>query len=522
MERKKGTATPKPRRILSVSWMGWSDVSEAVLYRTADGWLARFRVDRQTELSETLSEPRRLGERPWRALATFLGSNSDIRCPGAYIRDISVKGAKGLEAGLLLLAATDDNEDGGGRPLLDALEGLPLQVLETIWRDEGPWVKDGHYTDAQIFETLSIFRSLASEADLESVADCAGDLGIPLEGNVLRSVIDALRAEQEQEERSADEDSEEPDDDEEISYVENVPVTEPGPPRAPAVDHSKVPVLPDRGAIELDCYGHGELAPRQAAPPTGSVFVGSAEVSFELICDTENYWIHPAVDGAGSYQLWGTLDMLSGDSTCCARLEPLGTVTAAEAADTMLRALWGARFAPAVALGNFSSGGLLSLEKLNLIRHDYLRGNWPVDRAPTMQPDQGDLFYAGGALLYRGDLRHGRPHGRGVHYWESGVPWCVGSFRKGEPHGDCRIYFPDGALRYVGKMVDGSPKGRGTEYYDNGRIWFDGIFGQQNDRYGYGARIWIRGRKYDRDGNLVHEGEFTDNGKYSTPLEEEE
>ena len=71
-------------------------------------------------------------------------------------------------------------------------------------------------------------------------------------------------------------------------------------------------------------------------------------------------------------------------------------------------------------------------------------------------------------------------------------------------------------------MVDGSPKGRGTEYYDNGRIWFDGIFGEQGDYYGYGARIWVRGRKYDRDGDLVHEGRFTNNGKHSTPLEEEE
>ena len=199
----------RARRIVTVSWTGWSDSCEAALYRTADGRFVRFRVDGKTELSQTYTEKQWQEERPWRVLAAFFASDSNARCPGPYISGISVKGVAGLEAGLLLLAAADTSEDGDGRPVLDAFDGLPTQVLEAIWREEGPWVKDGYYTAAPIFDAIQEFWSLASEAGHDTIADCAGNFGIPLEGNVLRSVLDALRAEQTEEEASLNEHLEE-------------------------------------------------------------------------------------------------------------------------------------------------------------------------------------------------------------------------------------------------------------------------------------------------------------------------
>ena len=522
MEQKTGTAVPRARRIVTVSWTGWSDSCEAALYRIADGRFVRFRVDGKTELSQSFNEKRWQEERPWRVLAAFLASESNARCPGLYISGISVKGATGLEAGLLLLAAADTNEDGDGRSVLDAFEGLPKQVLETIWREEGPWLKDGYFTAAPIFDAIQEFWSLASEAGHDTIADCASNFGIPLEGNVLRFALDALRAEQAEEEAGLNDDLEESDEDDEIEYIENVPVTEAQPPSAPAGNPPTTTAVPKKGSVRLDLYGHGDLAPTRETQPEGAALVASASVSYEGIGGTETYWLHPAADSAKAYELWFAFDILPGRVACCGILEPYETISASSAADVLLRALWHARHPPAVSLAGFTRAGLLSTAQLEEIHSGLLKAYTPPEPTRTGHTGKGDLFYDSGALRYRGGLRGGLPHGKGVGYWENGVVWCDGSFRKGEPHGECRIFFPNGTLRYVGRMVDGLPKGRGTEYYDNGRIWFDGIFGKQRNYYGYGARIWVRGRKFDRDGNLVHEGRFTDNGKHSTPLEEEE
>ena len=58
MERKTGTAAPRARRIVTVSWTGWSDSCEATLCRTAGGRFVRFRVDGTTEAGhETTAAP---------------------------------------------------------------------------------------------------------------------------------------------------------------------------------------------------------------------------------------------------------------------------------------------------------------------------------------------------------------------------------------------------------------------------------------------------------------------------------
>lgn len=272
--------------------------------------------------------------------------------------------------------------------------------------------------------------------------------------------------------------------------------------------------------LTLDVQGHGKIAPPSKLRPEGSIFVAKAKVWYGGIWSWETYWLHPEDVEGTIYTLWYESEELLDEFYCCARYEGGNRLAPEEVAREIMVALWEGRYPPACGLDSFGEGGLLSKQLLDKLADEYNERLKPPKVRRGTRALHGELLYEDtGKVRYRGLIRDGLAHGKGVGYWANGNAWCDGSFRNHEPHGHCRIHFPDGTLRYEGTMKDGHPCGRGREYYDNGRIWFDGIFGREPSiYYGYGGRHWVRGRLYDREGNLTHRGRYRFNGKGSEPI----
>lgn len=279
------------------------------------------------------------------------------------------------------------------------------------------------------------------------------------------------------------------------------------------------PTSPDR--LHVDPYGKGKIAPDRSTPPSDAAIVAVASVDYEGLGHVrETYWLSPSLDGQPAYELWYSFDELPEKLSCCARLEVEIPGRAAEIAEALLEALWSGRLASAVLLAGFKEDGLVAKAKLDELYAAYVERLKPPKSKKGTRAVQGELFYGvGGPLKYRGEVRDGLAHGRGIGYWECGAVWCDGFFKNGKPHGSCRIYFRNGILRHVGTFVEGLPKGRGKEYHENGTLWFDGIFGTQSLKYYWGARIWVRGSLYHEDGTLRHKGQFVSSSSHSRPYD---
>jgi antitoxin component YwqK of YwqJK toxin-antitoxin module len=171
----------------------------------------------------------------------------------------------------------------------------------------------------------------------------------------------------------------------------------------------------------------------------------------------------------------------------------------------------------------------------------------------------GTCYYPNGNLEYKGTLKFGKPHLRGVLYSET-VPNLViyeGEFLKGLYHGEGilngereiyegrfkngkkdgegilssrdsrigKIYdgrwaddifeeglawlrYEDGGYLYVGSFLKNKYHGEGTKYDKNGRVEYEGHW--RNGLYhGFG-------KKYDSKGNLEYEGEYQQNHYHGT------
>ena len=250
--------------------------------------------------------------------------------------------------------------------------------------------------------------------------------------------------------------------------------------------------------------------------PWNSEKVAVATVLHQLIGDKETYWLSPSGDGQSDYELWSENDLLPGRLTCSVWLENCEGITVEQAAEQLLEALWMRRH-PIACLVSFSEAGLVSMRRLKKLVRDYDKRLKPTKAPKLAWPVHGEQHYNNGALKYRGKLRGKVPHGEGTGYWENGEVWCEGLFENGKPHGHCRVYFSDGGLRHEGTFLEGLPNGPGKECRQDGTPWFDGVFGKQGPYYSYGARIWVEGRLYDKEGNLSYEGKFVSDGKHSKP-----
>ena len=76
---------------------------------------------------------------------------------------------------------------------------------------------------------------------------------------------------------------------------------------------------------------------------------------------------------------------------------------------------------------------------------------------------------------YVGELKNGKPHGKGTYIWKNGTKY-EGEWKDGERYGQGRFTFTDGS-KYEGEWEDGKPWNL-TIYDKNGKIigkWVNGV-----------------------------------------------
>ena len=110
---------------------------------------------------------------------------------------------------------------------------------------------------------------------------------------------------------------------------------------------------------------------------------------------------------------------------------------------------------------------------------------------------------------YRGQMRNGRRHGRGVYTWASGGSYD-GEWLNGHFHGHgVRIY--SNGNRYEGDYVNGKRSGGGVFTWPNGNR-YEGDF-VKGKRTGRGIFTWADGHRYE--GDFV-DGKFTGRGRFKS------
>ena len=83
-----------------------------------------------------------------------------------------------------------------------------------------------------------------------------------------------------------------------------------------------------------------------------------------------------------------------------------------------------------------------------------------------------------GHIIYRGEIKNGKPYGMGVEYYENGNKFRAGKFG-----------------------IKGLLKG--TEYYENGNIRYEGSYVLNRS---YGPNIPVEGKFYNETGELIYSG----------------
>jgi hypothetical protein len=94
---------------------------------------------------------------------------------------------------------------------------------------------------------------------------------------------------------------------------------------------------------------------------------------------------------------------------------------------------------------------------------------------------------------YEGPEMHGKPHGRGVLYWEDSSRY-EGVFHYGQLTQEGKFYFPDGRI-YMGRLDKGRPKGSGVLMSAKGKVLYAGPFKDEQPN-GTGIRTTGEGPAY--------------------------
>ena len=119
---------------------------------------------------------------------------------------------------------------------------------------------------------------------------------------------------------------------------------------------------------------------------------------------------------------------------------------------------------------------------------------------------KGTEFYfwepLSGSVLYQGEYIDGGRHGKGTQYFEDGSRY-EGDWEYNRRSGYGVIYHEDDSLDFEGYWKFGEPDGQGTQYWKNGSICYKGEFKVWSGRCGYGTL-------YCPDGSIFFRGEFVD------------
>jgi len=114
-------------------------------------------------------------------------------------------------------------------------------------------------------------------------------------------------------------------------------------------------------------------------------------------------------------------------------------------------------------------------------------------------PDKSKVNELKDIEKYEGELKDGKPHGKGTYYWANGNKY-KGDFKDSMKSGTGTFWSADGD-RYEGEFEDNMKSGKGIDYYANGDK-YEGEF-KDNMKSGKGKYYFINGDRY--------EGEFKGN-----------
>jgi len=118
---------------------------------------------------------------------------------------------------------------------------------------------------------------------------------------------------------------------------------------------------------------------------------------------------------------------------------------------------------------------------------DCVDGKGSGEGREVLISSEGDTVY-----VYEGNLRDGKPHGRGTYTQPDGFRYA-GEWRDGKVHGHGTFTWANGH-RYEGEVRDGKRTGHGIYIWPNGDRyegeWHDG------NRHGQGTMTWADGASY--------------------------
>ncbi len=84
-------------------------------------------------------------------------------------------------------------------------------------------------------------------------------------------------------------------------------------------------------------------------------------------------------------------------------------------------------------------------------------------------------IYSNGAIGYEGEIKQGKPHGKGKTFYPNGILGYEGQIQRGKPHGQGIEYYESGVIKCEGIFVEGKPLTSNKFYDANGRLYLDNM-----------------------------------------------
>ena len=141
----------------------------------------------------------------------------------------------------------------------------------------------------------------------------------------------------------------------------------------------------------------------------------------------------------------------------------------------------------------------------------------------------GAYYYKDGNLCYAGSWKDDKKDGLGVSFRDSDHALHVARWKEGAPEEFVSLFDKDGNLRYGGRIQQGKKQGPGVSYNTaDGTVfvgkWLDGqptglgsVFDREGNLIYYGGwkdgKRWGHGTEFDPSGAIIFDGEWKD-GKY--------